>query len=323
MAQYYDIYAFHPSGLDKMKTSAEKYEKNIYSQLCQLNGIKRPRITSNNTVWKDDLKALLSLEGDYDLPINEEDVINDAYNAVVKGIGDANLLPLFIQSSGVKELGKSIRTKSFDGGKHILSDNMLKGLATEMVTSIKRFKWAKDLDVNATFENTSEYGRGAYGSELYDIAIKFDRGETINSRRMFRSEVKSNLEKFHIIGKKMDQALIDMLLKDSTMRVVGDKLHLILKKTSLEEMSETLLASKYLHEGNYPIFEDGHNIKLFSEIVESLKNDKYLIDQIENYNLRQNYNSMDITPATFKQVIGDSIKKQSAKFNLWYGSAIK
>lgn len=317
----YNIYAFHPSGLDKMKTQAEKYEKNIYTQLCQLNGLKRPRITSNNTTWKEDLKSLLSLKGEYDLLIEEQDVIDSVYEAVVKGIGNANLLPMFIESAGIKELGKTIRAKSFDGGKHILSDAQLAGLAKEMITSIKRFKWAKDLDVNAYFENTSEFGRGAYGSELYDISIKFDRDDTINSRRMFRSEVKSNLEHFHLIGKKFDDALIDMLLKDSSMRILNNELHLILKKTSLEEMSETLLASKYLDVGNYPIFEDSKDVKLFSEIVESLKNDKYLIDEMEGYNLRQNYTGVD--PGNFKKIIGDSIKKQSAKFNLWYGGAIK
>lgn len=320
-----NIYSYNPKDLGHLIDLAEKHEKKIYTEMCNLTGDTRGRYKNDDKSWKVKLKEMLKT-GDISLDISQSKLMGDfdnLSNVIMKYFqNNMDLYSLFINSKGVQDLSKTITFKHFEGSNKILTNQQLAGLKKELLATAKRFTWAYNLDPDVQIINTNKYGEGAYGSELYDIGVKFTRDKAGDYRKLIRSEVKNSLTSFHLLSKSFNKELTDMLLKNSRVQLMpGYKLCLILKKTSLEELGSKLIIDRYT--GNYPFFEDGSNILLLSEILLNMQNDSGITESVTDYNLRQNYTDLGLTPDNFQDVISQHMIEKGAKFHIWYGKGGK
>lgn len=155
------LYSYYPYVLSTIQARAEQHEKDIYHELREAKGETRTRITSKNNAWKDELKALLNMnEVEANQDVNSDAILNiqsDIVEAVQTSFKDSTALSDFAADVGIRALINSIRKGGFDksdGKFKPLNDNELQGLRKELLISIQRYNWAKDLSKDAVLINT-------------------------------------------------------------------------------------------------------------------------------------------------------------------------
>lgn len=319
MNKYELIYEYYSNILDVVKTRAEKYEKTIYHELRELNGLNKIKIKKDDNGWKEDLRDLLSLDG-YQIGWEDiegaasEEILHNIQNILVNSGYSDNL----IGDIGIKKLASYISDKKFDNGK-LISNAQLEGLKKELITSIKRYVWAKDIDITALFYNTDKFGGGLSAANA-DIIIKFPK---VNNRKVFRSEVKNYLDIFHIGNLPKND--IDPILRTIYFELDKSKNQILIHINGniVQECCDRFLLNKF--NDSFPIMEDGKHIILFSEFIDSMKNtklnlrnegEKILEPIFLNENQIDNNDELKDIALTKKKIVTGL---RNPKFGLWYG----
>lgn len=342
--KYMILYSYYPYVLNELQEQAERHEKDIYHELREAYGKDRTRITDNNTTWKAELKDMLNLNNSsINTTINNQlflDITSDIEQAVSESFYyHPEWYIEFIMDDGIKKLMNQIKNGQFEGSPKKLTDDQLRGLRRELLVSLKRFNWAKNLSPDAVTINTYKFEGGAYSEGRLDIAVQLNTRDT--KQRQIRSEVKNYTEIFKIGS--LDFASISTIIKTAWFTVdrATNELKLHLSSDVIEDVCNEFLRHKYTRasdgrvENLFPIIEDGGEIILFSEFIENLSREepsKAL--QLRTYSNLGIYNNVSLTnPAGMTDWYAEirnkekEIRKQllSAKkdYTLWYGNKDK
>lgn len=325
-AGYELIYAYAPRILQDVKNRAEQHEKDIYHELRELNGLSKTKIMKNNTSWKQELREMLSLEG---YQLTYEDLTPEVYQSITDTLASSGYTTEIAEDLGIQSLIETLNKGHFKNNpSKKLSPAQLNGLKKELIVTIKRFMWAKDLDPRAVVFNTAEFNRGAYSEGKLDIGIKLP---SVGNRRQVRSEVKSNTEIFKIgtLGDTYLKPIFDNIVFSVNPETHSIKITLSAKK--IREQCDAFLMDQ--HKEFFPFIEDGNSILLFSDFIENLIG-KEPTKQIELRNYGEPIWVKDILDQDLKEkIIKNSPKSldvedknkiakrlglSSNKYSLWY-----
>jgi hypothetical protein len=323
--RYELIHAYAPYILSTIKKRAEQHEKDIYHELRELNKLSKTKITQNNTEWKQELRDMLSLKG-YQLTYN--DLLPDVTNSIIQTLLESGYTTEIIKDLGVQSLIETLQKGHFkDNPKKKLSAEQLKGLQKELVVTIKRFAWAKELDDSAIVVNTSGFDKSAYAEGKMDISIRLPK---VKNRRQVRSEVKNYADIFKIgtLDSNYLQPILDTLWFSVNTQTKEIIFHL--DEQVIEEQCDAYLMDKYSN--FFPFIEDGENILLFSDFIYNLTDSE---NGSKNIELR-NYGAPILTSQPLESEVQKEILEQvrlqgadrkriahmlglsSNKYSLWY-----
>lgn len=278
MNTYELIYEYSPYILGTIVSRVEQHEKDIYHELRELNQLSKTHITSSNTTWKSELREMLSING---FQLSWEDLDGPTQNDVIRNIENtlysAGYTAEIAEDIGTQSIIQTLQQGHFPNRTKPLTDRQIEGLRKELIITIKRFAWAKELDDDAVVINTVGFDRGAYSEGKLDIAIKLPK---VHNRRQVRSEVKNYAEIFKIgtVGQKYLQPILDSVWFSRD----EEKNQIIFHINSLvvEECCNNFLLDKY--KDWFPFIEDGSRIILFSDFIYNvIEGDKKI--QLRNY----------------------------------------
>lgn len=329
------LYSYYPYVLSTIQARAEQHEKDIYHELREAKGETRTRITSKNNAWKDELKALLNMnEVEANQDVNSDAILNiqsDIIEAVQTSFKDSTALSDFAADVGIRALINSIRKGGFvksDGKFKPLNDNELQGLRKELLISIQRYNWAKDLSKDAVLINTVGFDRGAYSEGKLDIAIKLNTRET--KQRQIRTEVK-NYTDIHKIA-SLDSNSMNQIARTAWTSVDPKDNAIVIHLNSqvIEDVCNNFLLKKY-KDNLFPFIEDGNNIILFSEFIENLAGeDPNHALELRTYTDLDNFDKIQLvsqahTADWYKELekkgkdARNKIARGKKDYTLWYG----
>ena len=184
-----------------------------------------------------------------------------------------------IKDEGTKQLIQTLTQGHFSGSSKALNKSQIDGLRTELMTTIRRFAWAQDLDPDSITMNTYEFNKGAYSEGKLDVSIKFPK---VHNRRQIRSEIKNYLQIMHIGDwGNNEEKYIKPILETVDFTFDPEKKEVVFHVSSkvVKQCCDEYLKEKYKE--FFPFFEDGQNIMLFSEFINNLLNSYKL--QLRNY----------------------------------------
>lgn len=281
MNGYELIYEYSPYILGTIVSRVEQHEKDIYHELRELNELGKTRITSGNDTWKAELRNMLSING---FQLAWEDLDGPSQDQVVRNIENtlysAGYTAEIAKDMGTLAIIQTLQEGRFPNKSSSLTERQIEGLRKELIITIKRFAWAKELDDDAIVVNTVGFDRGAYSEGKLDIAIRLPK---VHNRRQVRSEVKNYTEIFKIgtIGQKYLKPILDSVWFSRD----ENKNEIIFHINSLvvEECCNNFLLDKY--KDWFPFIEDGNKIVLFSDFIYNvIEGDKKI--QLRNYGQR-------------------------------------
>lgn len=324
-SKYELIHAYAPYILTTVKQRAERHEKDIYHELRELNHLSKTKINKDNTTWKQELRNMLSLEG---YQLEYEDLTPDVESSIINTLIENGYTTEIMEDLGVQSLIQTIQKGHFKNNpKKTLTAEQIRGLQRELIITIKRFAWAKDLDDSAIVINTEDFDKGAYSEGKFDIAIKLPK---VQNRRQIRSEVKSYAEIFKIgtFGSQYLQPILDNMWFSVNQQTKEIVFHL--NDSIIEEQCDRFLMDKY--DNFFPFVEDGKNILLFSDFIDNVTG----TDATKQIELR-NYGAPIMTPQPLdgstqteilqqtalkgaeRKKIAHSLGLSSNNYSLWYG----
>jgi hypothetical protein len=324
-SKYELIHAYAPYILTTVKERAERYEKDIYHELRELNQLSKTKITKNNTTWKQELRDMLSLEG---YQLEYEDLTPDVESSLINTLAESGYSTEIVKDLGVQSLIQTIQKGHFKNSpKKQLKPEQIRGLQRELIVTIKRFAWAKDLDDRALVINTEDFDKGAYSEGKFDITVRLPK---VQNRRQVRSEVKAYTEIFKIgtLGSKYLQPILDSMWFSVNQQTKEIVFHL--DDSIIEEQCDNFLMDKY--DNFFPFIEDGKNILLFSDFIDNVTGS----NATKRVELR-NYDAPIMTSQSLdgstqveilqktalrgeeRKKIAHSLGLSSNNYSLWYG----
>ncbi len=280
--------------LSALLKSAEKYERDLYSQLIRLNDKDKYNDGKRHNVRGYSETKLKELLQTVDITWGEDDKLDMQSSMIeleelVDYVEDATSYWLkntkdgtdFFEAGGFAALLGDIKAGGFrvKGTNEIkpLSKPRLDGLKKELITGLRRANWAYQLDESSVIVESNGFKNERYPEGSLDFLVKFDK-ETTNkkSRRPMAFEAKSNIDDFSVGA--ISAGAIRKMLTPTKIETNGAQVVVHLSRQTFTDAADRIFVKKYLHGRrdyggmNTPVFEgyDG-SIMLFSEFIKDIQ----------------------------------------------------
>lgn len=338
------IYGFDVDNsiVNTLKKSAEKYEKNLYSQIQHLTDERfqtgdRKKVSGYTPQKLKEALKTSKIEG-----------VNSQSNSDLWDLVDyveqqtwywLNTTPDgkdYIEAGGFNKLMQDLQRGGFIDNKgqyKPLSTKRLDGLRKELVIALRRAQWAYAIDEKSVIVETNKFNNTRYPEGSGDFVIKFSKDESMKSRRPIVGEAKSSIDSFNVGS--INTWALDKIFTPKSIRLVGNTIKVQLDKKNFEQGIAVVFNNKFMHGRhdefggmNTPFFEDYNgNILLFSEFIADVGSRGIGVRDFDaDMDFYRNLTLKDLDLQAESRLTEDKIKqtyknimKKNINLLVWYG----